>query len=50
MMENELTYWVALTHTPKIWIKRKNEIIVHCFNHGLAAEIKVRTIDFVFLN
>lgn len=34
MMENELTYWVALTHTPKIWTKRKNEIIVHCFNHG----------------
>ena len=33
-MENELTYWVALTHTPKIWTKRKNEIIVHCFNHG----------------
>ena len=34
MMENELTYWVALTHTPKIWTKRKNEIIVYCFNHG----------------
>ncbi len=34
MMENELTYWVALTHTPKIWTKRKNEILVHCFNQG----------------
>lgn len=34
MMENELTYWVALTHTPTIWTKRKNEIIVYCFNHG----------------
>lgn len=34
MMENELTYWVALTHTPKIWTKRKNEIIVFCFNQG----------------
>ena len=34
MMENELTYWVALTHTPQIWTKRKNEIIVYCFNLG----------------
>ena len=34
MMENELTYWVALAHTPTIWTKRKNEIIVYCFNHG----------------
>lgn len=33
-MQNELTYWVALTHTPKIWTKRKNEILVYCFNHG----------------
>ena len=33
MMENELTYWVALAHTPTIWTKRKNEIIVYCFNH-----------------
>lgn len=32
MMENELTYWVALAHTPTIWTKRKNEIIVYCFN------------------
>ncbi len=32
-MENELTYWVALAHTPTIWTKRKNEIIVYCFNH-----------------
>jgi predicted Rossmann fold nucleotide-binding protein DprA/Smf involved in DNA uptake len=34
MIENELTYWVALAHTPTIWTKRKNEIIVYCFNHG----------------
>lgn len=34
MMENELTYWVALAHTPTIWTKRKNEIIVYCFNQG----------------
>ena len=33
MMENELTYWAALAHTPTIWTKRKNEIIVYCFNH-----------------
>lgn len=32
-MNQELTYWVALTHTPKIWTSRKNEIIAHCFNH-----------------
>ncbi|MBR4712576.1 MAG: DNA-protecting protein DprA [Paludibacteraceae bacterium] len=30
-MNQELTYWVALTHTPKIWTSRKNEMIVHCF-------------------
>ena len=33
-MNQELTYWVALAHTPNIWTSRKNEIIVHCFNHG----------------
>ncbi len=33
-MNQELTYWVALTHTPKIWTSRKNEMIVHCFNQG----------------
>ena len=32
-MNNELTYWVALAHTPKIWTARKNEIIVFCRNH-----------------
>lgn len=31
-MTNELTYWVALAHTPSIWTRRKNEMIVHCFN------------------
>ena len=33
-MNQELTYWVALTHMPKIWTSRKNEMIVHCFNQG----------------
>lgn len=33
-MNQELTYWVALAHTPSIWTSRKNEIIVHCFNQG----------------
>ena len=33
-MNQELTYWVALTHTPKIRTSRKNEMIVHCFNEG----------------
>ena len=33
-MNQELTYWVALTHTPKIWTSRKNAMIVHCFNLG----------------
>ncbi len=33
-MNQELTYWVALTHTPKIWTSRKNEIIAHCFNRN----------------
>ena len=30
-MNQELTYWVALAHTPKIWTARKNEIIAYCF-------------------
>lgn len=34
MMNQELTYWVALVHTPKIWTSRKNEIIAHCFRQG----------------
>lgn len=33
-MNRELTYWVALTHTPKIWTSRKNEMIVYCFQKG----------------
>ena len=34
MMNQELTYWVALVHTLKIWTSRKNEIIAHCFRQG----------------
>ena len=30
-MNQELTYWVALAHTPKIWTSRKNEMIVYFF-------------------
>lgn len=30
-MNQELTYWVALAHTPKIWTSRKNEMIVYSF-------------------
>lgn len=30
-MNQELTYWVALAHTPKIWTSRKNEMIVNFF-------------------
>ena len=33
-MNQELTYWVALAHTPKIWTARKNEIIAFCFQQG----------------
>lgn len=33
-MNQELTYWTALAHTPSIWTSRKNEIVVHCFNKG----------------
>lgn len=33
-MNRELTYWMALAHTPKIWTARKNEIIVYCFNQS----------------
>lgn len=33
-MNQELTYWVALVHMPKIWTSRKNEIIAHCFRQG----------------
>lgn len=33
-MNEELAYWVALAHTPKIWTSRKNEMIVYCFHQG----------------
>ncbi|MBR1798868.1 MAG: DNA-processing protein DprA [Bacteroidales bacterium] len=33
-MNQELTYWVALAHTPKIWTARKNEIVAFCFKQG----------------
>lgn len=33
-MNKELTYWVALAHAPKIWVSRKNEMIVYAFNQG----------------
>lgn len=34
MNKQELTYWVTLALMPKIWIRRKNEIYVNCFNHN----------------
>ncbi len=33
-MNHELTYWVALAHTPKMWTARKNEVVAHCFRQG----------------
>lgn len=33
-MNNELTYWMALAHTEQMWTRRKNEIVVECFNKG----------------
>lgn len=33
-MDKELTYWLALAHTPKIRTKKKNEIIVQLFKKG----------------
>lgn len=33
-MNQELTYWVALAHTPKMWMARKNEIVAYCFRQG----------------
>lgn len=33
-MNQELTYWVALAHTPKMRTARKNEIIAYCFQQG----------------
>lgn len=33
-MSSELTYWLALAHTPKIKTKKKNEIIVQLFEQG----------------
>lgn len=34
MMNHELTYWVALAHTPKMWTARKNEVVAYCFRQG----------------
>lgn len=34
MINQELTYWVALAHTPTIWTSRKNEMVAHCFKQG----------------
>lgn len=33
-MNQVLTYWVALAHTPKMWTARKNEIVAFCFKQG----------------
>ena len=33
-MNQDLTYWVALAHTAKIWTSRKNEMIVYAFNQS----------------
>lgn len=33
-MNQELTYWVALAHTQKMWTAKKNEIIAFCFQQG----------------
>ena len=33
-MDKELSYWLALAHTPKVKTKRKNEIIVKLFEQG----------------
>lgn len=33
MIKQELTYWITLSLIPQMWIKRKNEIYVKCFQH-----------------
>lgn len=33
-MDKELSYWLALAHTPKVKTKKKNEIIVKLFEEG----------------
>jgi DNA processing protein len=33
-MDKELSYWLALAHTPKVKTKKKNEIIVKLFEQG----------------
>ena len=33
MIRQELTYWVTLALIPKMWVRRKNEIYVKCFQH-----------------
>jgi len=35
-MNNELSYWLALAHIPKIKTKRKNEIIVRLFEQNIS--------------
>lgn len=34
MINQELTYWVALAHTPTIWTSKKNEMVAFCFKQG----------------
>lgn len=33
-MNQEITYWVALALTPKMWTSRKNQIIAHSISQG----------------
>ncbi len=49
-MNQELTYWVALTHTPKIWTSRKNEMIVYAFNQGKTIIDFFESGDFLKMN
>lgn len=34
-MKSEMTYWMALAHAEGLTTKRKNEIVVACFNRGV---------------
>jgi len=43
-MKEEIAYWMALAHTEHIYTKRKNEIIVACYNK------KVSIVDFFQAN
>lgn len=49
MMNQELTYWVALVHTPKIWTSRKNEMIAHCFRMGKTIADFFESVSFLGL-